>query len=81
MDRPKPLFAKVRAKLAEEGYTQRDIAKLLGLTPSAVNAKFQGRADFTLREIVEICNFLNADPDIFFEPGLHNLQFRQAARG
>lgn len=78
--RKKRLYTKLRAKLAEEDRTQRDLAKLLRLTPQGINAKFQGRTDFSLREIIEICNYLNADPSVFFEPQLHNLQFGKAAR-
>jgi len=69
------LFLKLRGEIVAKGYTLKSVAQEIGLTQQGLNEKLQGRSDFTLREMIEICNLLNSKIDIFFEPKLHNLQF------
>lgn len=76
----KRFYLKLRAKIVEQGYTQGALAKEMGITEQALSNKLLGKTDFTLREVVEVCNILNADPIIFFDPSLHDLQFLDTAR-
>lgn len=69
------LFLRLRGEIVAKGYTLKDIADGLGLTPQGLNGKLQGRTDFTLKEMIDVCNILDAPVDIFFDPKLHNLQF------
>ena len=68
-------FLKLRGAVAERGYNLRILARELNITQQALNEKLHGRKQFTLEEILNTCNFLNAPVDIFFDPELHNLQF------
>jgi plasmid maintenance system antidote protein VapI len=53
------------------------LAKELNIAQQTLNEKLHGRKQFTLDEMIRTCNFLGADMDIFFDPELHNLQFKQ----
>lgn len=68
-------FLKLRGAIAANGYNLKLIAIELGISQQALNEKIQGRKQFTLIEMISVCNILNAQIDIFFEPKLHNLQF------
>lgn len=57
---------KFKGWMAEQGIKQRDLAKLLDITPENVNAKVNGRADFTLPQIKRICSTYGISADDFF---------------
>ena len=61
-------FRKLKGKLKEEDFTQKEIAELLGITPQAFNAKINNRVQFTLGEVIEMTNILKIDNpiEIFF---------------
>jgi len=64
--RTKP-FLKLRAAIVEAGYTQRDVAKAIGVDISTFSQKINGHRDFTLQECVRIANLVNRSlDDIFF---------------
>lgn len=69
-------FRKLKGKLKEEDFTQKEIAELLGITPQAFNAKINNRVQFTLGEVVKMTNILNIDNpiDIFFANNIPNMQ-------
>lgn len=71
-------FRKLKGKLKEEDYTQKEMAKMLGITPQAFNAKINNRVQFTLGEVVEMTNILNIDNpvEIFFKNSIPNMQQR-----
>jgi transcriptional regulator with XRE-family HTH domain len=75
MEKKKRLFLKLRGEIVAKGYTQKSLACEIGITEQALNDKLKGKTEFTLKEIIGICNILDAPVDIFFEPKLHNLQF------
>ncbi len=52
--------------------TQRDIAEVLNITEASVNAKLNGRSDFTIREAETITEYLEIQNPvaIFFKPEL-----------
>jgi transcriptional regulator with XRE-family HTH domain len=70
-------FLKLRGAVAENGYVLKDLAKELNIAQQTLNEKLHGRKQFTLDEMIRTCNFLGTDMDIFFDPELHNLQFKQ----
>lgn len=70
-------FLKLRGSIAENGKTLTDLAAHLEITPQSLNEKIHGRSQFTLQEMIKTCNLLKAPIDIFFDPELHDLQFRE----
>lgn len=44
-------YAKLRALMLEKGITQGDLAKILGISRTAMSSKFTGRIPFTVKEI------------------------------
>ena len=75
-------FNKLKGKMAEQGVSQEKLARLLGITPQALNAKINGRSQFTLGEAVKITELLSIkDPvDIFFNPCVPKTQQTQKTR-
>ncbi len=69
-------FRKLKGKLKEEDFTQKEIAELLGITPQAFNAKINNRVQFTLGEVIEMTNILKIDNpiEIFFTNNIPNTQ-------
>ena len=59
--------------MQKRGYTQRKLAKELGMSKNALNNKVNGRSVFTVDEVKEMCSILGISDkrdifDIFF-PG------------
>lgn len=65
--------AKLKGKLAEKNYSQTKLAKEMGITLAALNAKINNRSSFTLQEAVEITDILGIDNpiEIFFDKESH----------
>ena len=57
---------KFKGFCAENGIKQSDIAKLLGVTVSIVNAKINGRIPFTLSQVKAICEEYKISADDYF---------------
>ena len=58
----------VKAKLAENNYTQEQVAKLLNISLSCFSDKLHNRRDFKASEISNLCcllNITNKDPYFF----------------
>lgn len=70
-------FLRLRAATIENGLTLGDLASGIGITRQALTQKLAGITQFTLNEMLAACNLLKADIDIFFDPKLHNLQFKE----
>lgn len=68
-------FLKLRGAVAGKGYTLGALAEELCITQQALQDKLRGKTPFTLWEMLNACNYLEAQMDIFFDPKLHNLQF------
>lgn len=64
-------FDKLRGALAEKRITQDALALRLGCTRQSINNKINGRTPLTLRDVVVICEAIDATPEtrdaIFFE--------------
>ena len=61
-------YAKLRALMVERGITQGDLAKILGLSRTAMSSKFTGKIPFTVKEIKLLKALLGFDSvdDYFF---------------
>lgn len=75
-------FDKLKGKMRERRISQAKLAQFLGITVQALNAKINGRRQFTLGEVVEITHILELqDPtDIFFDPSVPNMQHTEGER-
>ena len=69
-------FDKLKGKMVEAHVSQAKLSEKLGITVQSLNAKLNGRTQFTLEEAVRITEFLNLkDPiDIFFDPSVPKMQ-------
>lgn len=67
---------KLKGKMAEKSYTQKKMAKELGITEQSLNAKMNSRSQFTLKEVVEIVSILDIDDpvEIFFNKEIPKMQ-------
>ncbi|WP_040328564.1 DUF739 family protein [Clostridium ihumii] len=70
---------KLKGKMVEKKYTQKSMAREIGITQQSLNAKLNNRSQFTLDEIVKIVNILEIeDPiEIFFTSCVPKMQRRK----
>lgn len=54
--------AELRALMARNAKRQKDLSEHLGMSPSALSARLNGKAPLTVDEVVAICLWLDADP-------------------
>ena len=47
-------FDKLKGKMTERHVSQEKLSKVLGITVQSLNAKLNGRSQFTLEEVVKI---------------------------
>lgn len=59
---------KFKGYCAENKIRQTELAELLGLTIQSVNAKLNGKRDFTLSEVKTLCLHYGINADIYFLP-------------
>lgn len=59
---------KLKGKIVEEDMIQEDLAKELGISVQALNAKLNKRSTFTIIEVSKMIDILNIDNpnEIFF---------------
>ena len=57
---------KFKGWLVEHQIKQSDLAELLGIAPENVNAKLNGRQEFTLSQVKKICDAYGISADDFF---------------
>lgn len=67
---------KLRALCIEHGFTQQDMAELLGISVSSFNMKLNGKREFTITEIQKIVKWFGLPfekifPELFFENKVH----------
>lgn len=67
-------YTKFKAFLDEKGVQQRELADLLGKSPSALNQNLNGTGgDFSISELRVICTTYNISADEYFlRPGVSN---------
>ena len=52
---------KIRAKIVEQGMTQGEVAKIIGISPNSLSRKLLGKRDFLLSEVIALCSVLALD--------------------
>lgn len=57
----KKQYPKLLAELVLRNETQGDLAKLLGVTETTLSFKLNGKSDFTIREVEQICEHFDKD--------------------
>lgn len=57
---------KFKGWLVEHQIKQSDLAELLGITVESVNAKVNGRQEFTLSQVKKMCETYGISADDFF---------------
>lgn len=50
---------KLKGKIVEAGMTQGELAKTIGISQNTLTRKLTGRRDFTVGEVVRICDALH----------------------
>lgn len=50
---------KLKCKIMEAGFTQRSLAKELGMSKNTLNSKVNGKTPFNTVEIRRLCDLLN----------------------
>ncbi|MBK1809448.1 helix-turn-helix transcriptional regulator [Clostridium sp. YIM B02505] len=60
---------KLKARMIEQGYTQRRLADGIGITVQTLNSKINGRSVFSLDEAISITKILDIKnpEEIFFD--------------
>lgn len=58
---------KIKGRIAELGFTQKDVANELGLAQATICQKINNIRPMTLDEADEICKFLKIEKDDFLE--------------
>ncbi len=53
----------IRAERVRRGFTQLEMARKLGLSPTGYSQKENGKRQFTLEEFVLICKILGSNPE------------------
>ena len=53
----------LKKKIAAEGYTQGDIAALLGVCQNTFSSKINGKGNFSTEQAVMLCNILGIKSD------------------
>lgn len=51
----------LRAKIKENGFTQAEVAKLIGISSNSLSRKISGKQDFRLGEIKALIKILNIE--------------------
>ncbi|WP_455952525.1 helix-turn-helix domain-containing protein [Arcanobacterium haemolyticum] len=62
----------IRARAARKGLKQTDIARELGITYSAINARWHGRRQWQLEDIARVANVLDTTPWALTQPEYEN---------
>lgn len=52
---------KLKACIFSAGYSQRSLAKTLGMSVNTLNAKINGKSDFNVDEVMKVCDALKIE--------------------
>ena len=74
-------YNKLKGIMKEKNYSQSKLADILKISTQSLNAKLNGRTQFTVQEAVEIISILKIESsndivEIFFENNIPNMQQR-----
>ncbi|MFR5643204.1 MAG: helix-turn-helix transcriptional regulator [Clostridium paraputrificum] len=70
------IYNKLKGIMREKGYSQKLLATEMGMTVQSINAKLNGRTQFTIEEALSIVLILNIEKpgEIFFEDNIPKMQ-------
>ena len=70
------IYNKLKGIRREKNYSQNKLAKQIGITTQSLNAKLNGRSQFTIEEAINIIAVLKIikPEEIFFNNTVSNLQ-------
>lgn len=73
------IYSKLKGIMKEKNYSQSKLAKKLNITTQSLNAKLNGRSQFTIKEALDIISILNIENsndvvEIFFKNNIPNMQ-------
>lgn len=57
------MFPNIRAEMARNGFTNENVAKILGICTNSVNFKLNGKHQFTLTEISTLADAFDCSLD------------------
>ncbi len=74
-------YNKLKGIMKEKNYSQSKLADILKISTQSLNAKLNGRTQFTVQEAVEIISILKIESsndivEIFFKNNIPNMQQR-----
>lgn len=70
----------LKALRAKNGFNQKDVAQLLGISLQNYNAKENGKGEFSISEIEKIISLFSLPyEDIFFTTSCHNTKQNETA--
>ena len=72
----KKKFLALRGAIIAQGFTMTTLAEKLGISLRSLSNKMMGYTEFTLEEIVKICDITGINADIFFEERLQIMQLQ-----
>ena len=49
---------KLKSRIVEAGYTQKSLAKAMGISKNTLNSKINGKTQFNLKEVDTLCELL-----------------------
>lgn len=72
-------YNKLKGIMKEKNYSQNKLAKILKISTQSLNAKLNGRSQFTVQEAFEIISILKIESsndivEIFFKNNIPNMQ-------
>ena len=57
----------LRGRIAEKGYTQKEVAQMIGITYQSFSDKINNKSNFKVSEIIKMCAILDiGDKDRYF---------------
>ena len=55
------VYPNLVSEMAKRGETQKDIAKILGISIPTISRKFSGQIDWNITEVDILCEYFNKD--------------------
>lgn len=70
------IYSKLKGIMRQRGYSQQLLANEMGMTVQSINAKLNGRTQFTIEEALNIIFILDIKnpEEIFFKDNIPNMQ-------
>lgn len=73
-------FNKLKGRMKEMGLSQEQVSNMLGISTQSFNAKINNRNQFTLGEVISLCDLLNIEnpKEYFFKNNIPNMQQKES---